>query len=143
MVSSSGAYASGQHRSTARRAQASSYDPLKERAKLISDVLWERAKNIAKVLAPDVPADQQELDPKDQWMLLERVAINLSPEAWDDPNAIRDLYQLRKQFAPQLAFPWLLDAASYRQKEKSLVPRADISPASPEFEKLKRRLSHG
>lgn len=140
MVSASSYGNAGKSRTTHRRATIPDYDPLKERAKSLSDTLWERARNIAKVLAPDVPADAEQLDPKMQWMVLESIAVNLSPEAWDDPEAINDLYKLRKQFAPQLAFDWLPAAAAYRKKVRSTLPRPEITPANPEYAAMMRRL---
>lgn len=124
-----------------RRAPKPSYDPLKERAKLVADQLWERAVAVAKVLAPDVPADQEPLPEWDQWMVLERVAMQLSPAAWNDANAIEDLFKLRKLFAPQMAEEWMPIAAKYRRKEQAGLPDPAVSPASPEFEKNMRRLS--
>ena len=119
------------------------YDPLKERAKFVADALWERAQKVADVLAPEVPYDQEEWPPFYQWMLLERVAMQLSPEAWDDPNAIRDLMALRKQFAPALPVDPLAVAAEYRERERRGLPDPSISPQSPEWDAQLRRLTRG
>lgn len=133
--------AGGTPTTVSRRSARPDYDPLKERSKYLADVLWERARDIAKILAPDVPADSQELSPFVQWMLLEKVAINFSPAAWDNPEAINDLYKLRKQFAPDLAHEWLPAAARYQQKLKGALPNPEVTPQSPEWKKQQRRLA--
>ena len=104
----------GQRRPAHVRAPKASYDPLHERAKLFADRLWERAMDIANTLAPEVPHDQEPLDPFDQWQLLESVAISLNPATWDRPDAINDLYNLRMQFLPQADNAWLKVLAQRR-----------------------------
>lgn len=126
-----------------REKTQSSYDPLRERAKVLADALFERAKAIADVLAPDVPYDQEEAPTELQWLLLERVAMNLSPEAWDNFDAIMDLYHLRKKFAPVLADPSLPVLARYRRQLNNHLPDPSITPQSPEWERQQRRLMRG
>jgi hypothetical protein len=127
-------------KTTNKRKDAPSFDPLKERAQWMANTVWERAKAIAQVLAPQNPVDQEEMPPYMQWLLLEKVAINLSPAAWDDPEAIKDLYDLRKQFAPALAHDWMPVMARYRKTEQAHIPDPTVTPASPDFEKMKQRL---
>lgn len=131
----------GMQRSEKRRQRPPAYDPLKDRAKEVADILWERAMAIAKVLAPDVPNDVEEIDPFDQWLLLETVASKLSPAYWDSPAAITDLYKLRQQFAPHLAQDWLPAAAKFRKQEQAGLPDPAITPENPEFAKNQRRLA--
>lgn len=119
----------------------SSYDPIKERAKIVADRLWEKAVELANILAPDVPADHEQLPDEYQWMILERVAQSLSPQSWDDPDAILDLYRLRRKFAPMVAYEWLKDIAAEKRKLKRAMPRADITPENPEYDAIMRRLS--
>jgi hypothetical protein len=123
-----------------RRAKPPSYDPMKTQAKLLADRMWEDAKKIANVLAPDSPTDQQELDPKDQWMVLELVASSVSPLYWDKPEAIRDLYRLRKMFVPNANSDYLKIVAQKVAKQTKSLPDPNITPESPEFDKARRRL---
>lgn len=117
---------------TTKRKPSPVYDPLKVRAKALSDQLWERAMEIARVLAPDVPVDHVELDERQQWILLERVALNLSPFVWDDPDAIRDLYMLRKKFIPKAADPSLLEYAQRMASMKKKIGRPWETPLKKE-----------
>lgn len=122
------------------RRQRSAYDPLRENAKLIADTMWERAMEIAKIFAPDIPTDAEELPEEMQWLILEVTAMNLSPESWDDPAAIQDLHRLRKQFAPSVPGDDLPVLARYKQRERELRPDPSISPQNPAFEEKARRL---
>lgn len=114
---------------TSKRKPKPTYDPIKQRAKMVSDELWERAMEIAKVLAPDTPADHEKLPEQMQWAILETVATNLSPYSWDDPEAIRDLYMLRKKFYPQGADPALMEFANRKRRFDRLVPGPEQTPA--------------
>lgn len=122
------------------RPAAASYDPLKERARWLANTLYERAKKIAEVMAPDVPSDMEEIPEDMQWRVLELVSTQLSPEFWDDPDAILDLYKLRKRFAPTLADERLPLIADFKRKERAMLPDPDITPESPEFEKQMARM---
>ncbi|GIV04052.1 MAG: hypothetical protein KatS3mg015_2882 [Fimbriimonadales bacterium] len=115
---------------TAKRKPKPQYDPIKQRAKMVSDLLWERAVEVAKILAPDIPADHEVLPDDMQWQILERVASSLSPAAWDDPNAILDLYRLRKKFYPELAYPWLVDHARRVRSAQRVIPKPEETPQS-------------
>lgn len=118
------------------RAKRPSYDPIETRAKWLADALWESAMKIANVLAPQNPVGQQELPPFDQWVLLETVAMNLSPGYWDEPSAIEDLYKLRTQFLPpKEKWEWLQVLARERVKESKGLPDPSITPQNPEFRK--------
>lgn len=127
-------------RSTHRRPNQPDYDPLSRRAKLLSDLLWERAKKLAAVIAPDEPTDQEPLTDHETWVVLETVATTLSPMLWDDPEALDDLYRLRRMFIPQLANESLKIRARLVRKEKSMLPDPSITPENPEFEKRMARL---
>ena len=125
---------------SSRRAPAHHFNPLEDLSTALSYRVWEAAKIIADQLAPDEPADMEPLDDHDQWMLLETVASKLSPQAWDDPNAITALYNFRKKFAPVLAHPRLQTWAQLKKKEQGMLPDPEITPDSEDFEKMKRRL---
>lgn len=128
-------------RRATRRAPRQAYDPLRDRAKLLSDLLWERSKKLADVLAPDEPSDQEPLSDHEAWMILEHAAISVSPMTWDDPDALTDLLRLRKMFAPELASDRLKLRASQVRKERDMLPDPSITPQSPEWEKRIRRLN--
>ena len=121
------------------RAKAPAYDPLYEDAKALADVLWEEANDLAEILAPSVPADAEELDPIDQWHILERAAVDFSPGYWDDPEALKDLYELRKRFTGQDSEQLKIMAKLAREKQR-MTPDPRVSPASPEFEKMRKRV---
>lgn len=127
-------------RSTVRRGTRPAHDPMQHRAKLLSDLLWERAKDLAGVLAPDEPADQEQLSDREAWMILEHAAISMSPMTWDDPDALTDLLRLRRMFAPELASERLNARASQVRKERAMLPDPSITPQSPEWEKRIRRM---
>lgn len=124
-----------------RRAPAHRWNPMEELSTALEYRVWEASKIIADQLAPDEPADMEPLEDHDQWMLLEHVALNLSPQAWDDPNAINALYDLRKRFAPALATPDLKVLAHLKKTEKGLLPDPSVTPESPEWTKQKNRLA--
>ncbi len=145
MASAVSAYGSRQRpgqasRGDTKRADPVSYDPLRERAKLLSDLLWERAKRIADLLAPEHPVDQEPIDEMDQWLLLEQVALSLSPLHWDRPDAIMDLYNLRKKFMPERDHDALKAAATYQEKQRKMLPDPSVTPQSPEWERKQARL---
>jgi hypothetical protein len=122
-----------------RRANQPAYDPLQQRAKHIADVLFERAKALVEVLAPEIPADAEEIPEYVQWQILEGAALSFSPAYWDNPEALEDLYRLRKQFTgydDQL----LKTLAKKAKKLKAWAPDPSITPVNPEFEKRMKRL---
>jgi len=114
-------------------------DPMYDRAKMIADQLFEKAKAIASVLAPEVPADTEELDDYDAWNILEATATEFSPGFWDDPDALDDLYRLRKQFmgVDDMQIKALAKVAKVK---KRYMPDPSITPANPEFERMQRRI---
>lgn len=122
-----------------RRASKPGSEPLRDRAKFLADVLYERAKNLAETLAPEVPADAEPLDPYDQWNILEAAAAAFSPAYWDEPEALDDLYKLRKQFMG-VDDEQLKALAKEAKQRKRFTPDLSITPASPEFAKQARRM---
>lgn len=120
-----------------RKREAVSYDPLQQGAKMLADHLFEGASKLADILAPDRPADTEELPPQMQWAILERAALIVGPHMWEDPDAIEDLLRLRKEFIPALAerTAYLKSIARLRRVEKQGLPDLNITPASPEWER--------
>lgn len=121
------------------RASKPSSDPLYDRAKHVADILFERAMNLAKVFAPEVPADTEQLDEYDQWNILEATAAAFSPGYWDDPDALDDLYRLRKQFMG-VEDPQLKALSKVAKVKRRYMPDPSITPENPEFERMKRRM---
>ena len=121
------------------RASKPSSDPLYDRAKMIADILFERAKTVASVLAPEVPADTEELDDYDAWNILEATAAEFSPGYWDDPDALDDLYQLRKRFMGR-DDPQLKALVKVAKTKRKYMPDPSITPANPDFERMARRI---
>jgi len=113
-------------------------DPLASRVALLSYRMWESAERLARELAPERPADTEEMNEHDIWALLEGVAMELSPTAWDDPDAINDLYELRKKFMGY-EDDELKETAKQVKRRKALLPDPSITPENPEFEKMLRR----
>lgn len=134
------AVAHGRRAQRNRRPNQPGYDPLSRRAKLLADMFWERAMKLAEALAPDEPTDQEPLTDHETWMLLEGVGTSLSPMLWDDPDALDDLYRLRKMFMPQLANEGLKIRSRMLRKEQNMLPDPAITPENPEFQKRIERL---
>lgn len=117
-------------------------NPLDRRAKLIADKLYERAKKLADALAPERPTDTEELPEDVTWRILEDAATALSPAFWGEPDALHDLYRLRKQFTG-VEDPLL---QIYERRARAAlrgVPDPSITPESPEWEKQRRRMKRG
>lgn len=111
-------------------------NPISDLAKVVADELWERAVAIADTITGEVPVDQTELDDETTWLILEHVALELSPSFWtDQPSAIHDLYNLRKKFAPALADENLKVLAQAYDTRKKALPDPMVSPANPTFQK--------
>ncbi|GIW17448.1 MAG: hypothetical protein KatS3mg064_0605 [Tepidiforma sp.] len=123
-----------------RRAERTTYDPLRQRAKLASDLLWERARRLADIIAPAEPMDEEPLTDRESWMILEAAALTFSPWTWEDPEALEDLYRLRKQFAPGAAKESLRERAKLLRRDQAMLPDPAITPQNPEFERRMRRL---
>lgn len=125
---------------TTRRQPRGQYDPIAERARLLSMKVWEVASDIAEALAPEHPLDMEPMDPHDQWLLLESVAVGLPVEHWDDPAALNDLYDLRKKYMPELATDRIRALAKLAEANRRLLPDPAITPENQEFEKQRARL---
>lgn len=108
--------------------------------KMLADRLWEDAMGLAKGIGGEHPADAEAIEPKAQWEMLELVAIDLPPVAWTDPNALEDLFKLRKQFLG-LEHQNLKIWAATQRKLKNMRPDPAITPANPEFDAMRRRLA--
>lgn len=115
------------------------YEPLSARAKMIGDVLWERASKLAEAIAPEVPSDAEELDEHDQWMILELAAQSFSEMWWEDPDALESLFELRKKFTGQ-EHPWLREQAKKFREVQKRVPDISISPQNPEWDAMVEKL---
>ena len=122
-----------------RRSARQTASPLYERAKLVADNLWERANAMADILAPDVPADAEELTEHEQYLILERASIAFSPAWWEDPDALDALYAYRKKFAGRES-PELKAYATLQRERQRHMPDASITPQSPEWEAQRRRM---
>lgn len=114
-------------------------DPLYDRSKFVADVLWERAVELARVMAPEVPADSEALPEYDQWQILEAAAAAFSPGYWDDPEALEDLYRYRKQYLGTEDEQLKALAGVAKERAKAL-PDPSITPQNPEFERIAKRL---
>lgn len=125
----------------ARRGRRATYDPINQTEERLAHIVWERARAISQILAPDEPVGEEPLTEHESWLILETVAASLSPAYWEDPNALTDLYQLRKMFVPEAADPGLRDRAEYVRKTKEMLPDPAITPENPEFERRLRRLT--
>lgn len=132
--------AHGRRGATHRRPKQPDYDPLSRRAKLLADLLWERGKKLAAVIAPDEPTDQEPLSDHESWMVLETVATTLNPMVWDEPDALEDLYRLRRMFMPDLASEKLKIRSRQLRKEQAMLPDPAITPENPEFQKRLDRI---
>lgn len=117
------------------------YNPIGDMAKTISDELWERAMSVADIYTQGSMIDKKPLDEHTMWLILEKVALNLSPEYWNDhPEAIADLYKLRTKFMPDGNHaPLKILAETYRNVNKNL-PNPAITPANPMWPKIVERL---
>lgn len=113
---------------------------MRSRAKSIADLAWEKARVLVELIAPEVPVDQEPLDDHMSWHILEDAALSVSPETWDNPEALKDLIALRKRFAPQLHDENLAILAKAREKEARARWDPSITPASDKFEAMAKRL---
>lgn len=123
-----------------RRGKAPKYDPIYDGAKALADQIYADAKALADELAPETPTDSEAIDERTQYAILERVAIRLSPEFWDDPDAIEDLFRLRGKFAPQAQRDYLKTIASAVRKSRNALPDVGITPADPRYEPMLERM---
>lgn len=126
-----------------RRGHRPNYDPLYDGAKALADELYAGACAIRDVIAPARPTDAVEVDEKNVYAILERVAIRLSPEFWDDPDAIDDLFRLRGQFAPAAPRDYLKTISTAVRKSRAALPDVGITPADPRYEPMLERMKRG
>ncbi|MFW6174357.1 MAG: hypothetical protein ACOC5K_01080 [Chloroflexota bacterium] len=112
---------------------ASPDNPIYERAKLLADTLYERAKKLAEAMAPEHPADTEALPEYDQFMILQQAALHLTPEWWDNPDALEDLYRFRQKFLG-IEDKGLKEIAKQLRKEREKLPNPRITPQSPEWD---------
>lgn len=122
-----------------RRAERPGPNPLYEQAKQLGDALYEDAKKLADILAPDHPVDTEELDPFDQYQILEHAAVLFSPGYWDDPDALEDLFRLRKRFTGRETQE-LKEFAKVARARRKRMPDIDVTPENPEFQKMMRKV---
>lgn len=115
------------------------YSPLDETAKQVADILWERAMDVVRALAPERPHDAVEIDPYAEWHILEATAASFSPGYWDDPDALEDLYALRKKFMG-VDDEELKILAKFAKQKQRFTPDISITPANPRFEEQARRM---
>lgn len=106
---------------------------------MLADIMWERAVKLAETIAPEVPTDAEPLDEYEQYLILERTSLLLSPGYWEDPDALDDLYRLRKKYQ-EFDDENLKQRARQARSMKESLPDPAISPANPEFEKRMRKL---
>lgn len=132
--------------SSNRRGKKAEYDPLRHGAKTLADQIWEAAKALADTLAPEQPTDTEPLDDMTQWLILETLAIGtpgtpgMSPEFWDDPDAIDDYHRLLGLFAPDVPRDYLKPIAKAKRASQRALPDVSITPESPEYEAMMRRM---
>ena len=119
-----------------RKRDPQAYDPLHEGATIVGAHMYEGALQLSRILAPDHPADAEELPDDVQWEILELTAFEVTPHTWEDPNAIEDLIRLRKKFAPRSAASseYLKPVAKLRRTEKRNLPDLNVTMASPDWD---------
>lgn len=118
-----------------RRGQKPKNNSLYDDAKTLSDMAWEDAMRMADALAPAAPSDAEELSEWDQFQILMAAAAEFSPGYWDDPDALEDLWRLKKQYTG-IDDRQLKDFASKRRQLRRGLPDPRITPQNPEWEKL-------
>ena len=123
----------------ARRGAKPRQSDLYSLAKQVGDKLWEDAQKMAEALAPEHPADAEELDEFDQFQILMTAAVEFSPGYWDDPDALEDLYRLKKQFTGR-DDQQLLDFARVAKAQRNNMPDPNITPENPDWEDQMRRM---
>ena len=121
-----------------RKARPEQFTMLDDAHKL-ADQLWEDGQVLAQQLRGDQPDDSQELSERDSWLVLEKAAATLPPSEWTDPNALTDLFELRRKFT-QLEHPELRVFAQQQRRLKALTPDPSITKANPAWDKMVRRL---
>ena len=115
------------------------YSPLHETAKMVADVLYERAKAVVEALAPDQPHDAVPLDAYHEWNILEATAASFSAGYWDKADALEDLFRLRKQFTG-IEDEELKSLAKVAREKERYTPDISVTPQNVEYEKMQRRM---
>lgn len=126
------------HKSGGRNKRNDEQGHIYDRAKLLADTLFERAKELADAMAPEHPADAEKLDEWDQYLILERASYYFSPVWWDEPNALEDLYRLRQKFLGT-DDQWIKDRAKEVRKFTEKLPDPAITPQSEEWDERARQ----
>ena len=108
-------------------------------SKMVADRMFEDAQKLAEALAPERPADAEELDEFDQFQILMTAATFFSPGYWDEPDALEDLYRLKKQFLGR-EDPELLAFARVARAQKNSLPDPTITPENPDWEDQLKRM---
>lgn len=108
-------------------------------SKMVADRMWEDAQKLAEALAPERPADAEELDEFDQFQILMTAAVNFSPGYWDDPDALEDLYRLKKRFTGRDDRE-LLEFAKLARAQRKSLPDPNITPQNPEWQDQLKRM---
>ena len=123
----------------ARRGSKPRTSDLHSLAKQAADRMWEDAQKLAEAFAPEVPADAEELDEFDQFQVLMTASVNFSPGYWDDPDALEDLYRLKKQFTGR-DDQELLELAKVARAQRKNMPDPNITPENPEWQDQLNRM---
>ena len=122
---------------TKRRGQKPKESSLYDDAKSLSDMAWEDAARLALALAPEVPSDTEELDEFTQFNILMIAAAEFSPGYWDDPDALTDLWRLKKKYLGR-DDEELKQLAKVAKVQRSGLPDPMMTPAHPDWEKVNR-----
>lgn len=117
-----------------RRGQRPQSTPLYEDAKRMADLMWEDAQRLAEAFAPEVPSDAEPLDEEMQFNILMTAAVEFSPGYWDDPDALEDLFRLKKKFMG-VEDAELREFAKVAKVQRTNMPDPRMTPAHPDWEK--------
>ena len=122
-------------RVTTRRGTRSQTDPLYVRSKTVADQLFERIERLVDMLAPERPTDTEPLNEFDQFNILQLAAVIHSPGYWDDPEALTDLYRLKKQFTGR-DDQQLVEFAKAAKARKEALPPPEMTPQNPKWREM-------
>ena len=122
---------------TKRRANKPKENTLYDDSKTLADMMWEDAVRLAEALAPEVPTDAEELDEFSQFNILMMAAAEFSPGYWDDPDALEDLFRLKKQFM-NVEDVELRELAKVAKVQRKGIPDPMMTPQHPDWEKVVR-----
>lgn len=110
-------------------------------AKKVADILWSKAMKIVDQLAPEHPADSAQMEEFDQFAVFEIVLPQMSPEFWNDPDAVMAYHRLLGKYAPTRPRDWLLPIAKAQRVNQRSLPDPTLTPEDPEYEKMVRRIT--